>query len=89
MMEKIFTLQHVPLLALAVLAAEAIILRRWLAMAPGIVWCLLAGGALVLALGAALMGHGFIVIAPFLTLSFVFHILELRQWLIIAKRSPA
>jgi hypothetical protein len=49
----------------------------------------LSGASLVLALGAAITQQGFPAIAGCLSLSLVFHILELRQWLTIIKRLPA
>jgi hypothetical protein len=83
------TISHLPILLLAVIAIEAFMLRRWIARAPGILYGLLSGASLVVALAAVLMGQGFAMISACLALSFVFHLLELRQWLTLTKRLPA
>jgi hypothetical protein len=83
------TSAHLPIILLAVIAIEAFVLRRWIARAPGILYGLLSGASLVLALGAAITQQGFPAIAGCLSLSLVFHILELRQWLTVIKRLPA
>jgi hypothetical protein len=80
---------HLPLLLLVVIAAEAFLLRKWIARTPGILYGLLSGASLVVALAATIFDYGFAAIAVCLSLSFVFHILELRQWLTLTKRLPA
>jgi hypothetical protein len=83
------TMSHLPILLLVVIAAEAFLLRKWIARAPGILYGLLSGTSLVVALAATISDCGFAAIAACLSLSFVFHILELRQWLTLTKRLPA
>ena len=47
-----------------------------------------AGASLVMALGSSLLGYTWHIIALFLAISFVFHILEIQQCLRLAKRLP-
>ena len=76
----------VSLLVVGVMILEVFLLRGFLRQLPVILISLGAGGAMAFALGAALRGDGWHVIAILLVISFIFHILEVRQWLRIAKR---
>jgi hypothetical protein len=73
-------------LMLAVMLAEIVVLARLWRRLPVMLWGLLAGAALVLALRAAVLDHGAAWIVAFISLSFVFHVLEVRQWLRLAKQ---
>ncbi|MBL8789872.1 MAG: hypothetical protein JNM45_05195 [Rhizobiales bacterium] len=84
----LFSSGLITLLILIIMAAELIILRDHLRQLPMIATGLGAGASLVMALGASLLGHSWHVIAAFLSISFVFHILEIRQCLRLAKRLP-
>jgi hypothetical protein len=72
-------------LALAVLTVEAMIyvlfFKRMARMLP----TLAAGACLVLALRSALLRDEPELIATFLTLSFIFHVLEVWQWSKMSK----
>ncbi len=78
----------VTLIILALLVAEALayvfLIKRLRAMLP----TLAAGASLVLALRAALLQHSPHELALFLALAFIFHILEIRQWLKMSKHQP-
>lgn len=78
----------ITLLVLAVLTAEALayvfFIKRLRAMLP----TLAAGGSLVLALRAALLQHSTGELTLFLALAFIFHVLEVRQWLKMSKLQP-
>jgi MFS superfamily sulfate permease-like transporter len=89
MIEHYFTSGTATLVILSLMALEAIILSRLLKRIPAIAWGLLAGATMVLALTASMMQYGFEIIGALLALSFVFHLVEVRQWLKIAKQLPA
>jgi uncharacterized membrane protein len=78
--ESLFQSGHIALAILAIMALEAIVLLRYFKRVPAMFSGLAAGACLVLALRAALLQQGWIMIALFLSLSFVFHILEIGQW---------
>jgi hypothetical protein len=65
---------------LGVMAVEAVVLARLIKLFPGILAGLLAGGFVVLALGAALTGLGALVIALCLASSFLCHAVEIYFW---------
>jgi hypothetical protein len=88
MIEEFFTSGHVVYLILAVMLIEGVVLARFLCRIPAMFWGLCAGGCMVLALWAALMERGAMMIGLFLALSFACHLLEVRQWLNLAKRLP-
>ncbi len=75
-------------IVLAVLAAEALIcifyLKRLRKMLPS----LAAGASLVLALWAALAHRSSLELAFFLGVGFIFHVLEVWQWLSMSKNQP-
>ena len=79
-MEQFIASGAVVWVILAVMAVEAVVLARLIKSFPGILAGLGAGGAIVLALGAALTGRGPYVIAACLGLSFLFHLAELYFW---------
>jgi hypothetical protein len=79
---------QITLLMLAIMALEAIIVCFYLKRLRSMLAALAAGAGLVLALRAALMQHGTLEIALFLSLSFIFHIVEVRQWLKMSKHLP-
>jgi hypothetical protein len=88
MIEEFFTSGHVVYLILALMLVEVIVLAKFLRRVPAMFWGLCAGGCLVLALWAALVAQGAALIGLFLTMSFVCHLLEVQQWLSLAKRLP-
>lgn len=85
-MGGLFESGAVTLLILAVMAVEAVLLRHYLRALPVLAAGLAAGAALVLALRAALLQQHWHMIALFLVLSFVFHLVEIQQCLRLAKR---
>ena len=85
-LEQMFQSGHIAFIILTVMLAEAVFLSRYFKRFPGMITGLAAGACLVLALRAALVGQGWLVIAAFLALSLVFHLLEIRQWLRLAKQ---
>jgi hypothetical protein len=87
-MEQLFASGTVAFLILAVMAVEAIILVLWLRRFPAMLMGIAAGACLVLALGAALQNRHWSSIAALLLLAFVFHLMEIWQWLQLAKRLP-
>ena len=84
--DAIFQSGLAPLLVLGVMILEVIVLWSHITRMPVIIAGIGAGAALVLALRAALIGQGWPVIAVFLTISFMLHIVEVRQWLRLEKR---
>ena len=87
-LESLFTSGNVAFLIVAVMLAEALFFARYVKRFPGILAGLAAGACLVFALRAALLQQGWTSIAFFLALSFVFHALEILQWLRLAKHQP-
>ncbi len=88
MIEDFFKSGLVVYLMLGVMAIEAVVLSKYLRRAPAMFWGLCAGAAMAMALLAALTAQSVSLIGILLTFSFLFHILEVRQWLILAKRLP-
>jgi CBS-domain-containing membrane protein len=88
MLESLFQSGHIAIVILAVMALEAVLFARYFRRVPGLFAGLGAGVCLVLALRAALLQQDWTHIGFFLVLSFVFHILEIRQWLHHAKHQP-
>jgi MFS superfamily sulfate permease-like transporter len=82
--ETLFQSGTIAFVILAVMLAEAVFFARYFKRFPSMITGLAAGACLVLALRAALVGQGWFVIATFLALSFVFHLMEIRQWLRLA-----
>jgi hypothetical protein len=88
MIDTFFTSGQVAYLILAVMLVESFVLAKLLRRSPAVLWGLCAGACMVLALWAALTTQGAATIGLFLTLSFACHLLEVRQWLNLAKRLP-
>ncbi len=86
--EALFQSGHIAFIILAIMALEGIFLARYFKRLPAMFAGLGAGACLVLALRAALLQQGWAMIALFLSLSFVFHITEIRQWLRLLKHQP-
>jgi membrane-bound ClpP family serine protease len=86
--EAIFQSGNIAWLIIVVMLVEAILLLRYFKNAPAMAASLAAGACLVLALRAALIQQNWTYVAMFLTLGFVFHILEIWQWMQIARRQP-
>jgi CBS-domain-containing membrane protein len=80
-MEALFSSGDIVFVILAIMLAEALVLMRHMRRQPGLWLGLAAGACLVLALRAALLQQGWAVIAGFMLASFVFHGLEVWQWL--------
>jgi MFS superfamily sulfate permease-like transporter len=87
-LDVLFQTGNIALLVLAIMAAEALFFARYFKRFPGMLLGLAAGACLVLALRAALLQQGWTSIALFLSLSFVFHVMEILQWLRLAKHQP-
>jgi hypothetical protein len=87
-LEALFQSGNIVWVILAVMIAEAMILLRYMKRVPAMAASLAAGACLVLALHAALQEQSWIYIALFLSLGFLFHILEIWQWMRIAKHQP-
>jgi hypothetical protein len=87
-LEALFQSGNIVWVILVVMIAEAVILRSYMKQVPAMAASLAAGGCLVLALRAALQQQSWIYIALFLSLGFLFHILEIWQWMRIAKHQP-
>jgi hypothetical protein len=85
MMEQLFQSGNIALLILAVMAAETLFFARLFKRFPAIIPGLGAGACLVLALRAALLQQGWLMIAFFLFLSALFHATEIWQWLRLAR----
>jgi MFS superfamily sulfate permease-like transporter len=83
--ESLFQSGNIALVIIAVMLVEVMLLQRYIKRFPGMLAGLAAGACLVLALRAALLQQSWTIIAIFLALSFVFHILEILQWLRLAK----
>ena len=86
--EALFQSGNIAILILAIMLAEALFFARYLKRFPGMIAGLAAGACLVLAMRSALLQQPWSSIAIFLSLSFVFHVLEILQWLRVTKHSP-
>jgi hypothetical protein len=86
MFEQLFESGTIALLMLAVIAAEALFFARHFAKFPGIILGLGAGAAMVLALRAALLHQGWLVVWGFVCLSLVFHLAEIWSWLRLTRQ---
>jgi hypothetical protein len=89
MIETYFTSGTATAVMLVMIALEVILLRNLIRRAPAFLWGLLAGSMIVLALGAALTQQRFEVIGVLLAIGLVLHLVEIWQWLKLAKRLPA
>jgi hypothetical protein len=78
----------ITLVMLAILVAEALVYIFYVKRLRRMIATLAAGASLVLALRASLLQHSNIEIAGFLALSFVFHLMEVWQWLKMSKHQP-
>lgn len=86
--EALFQSGNIAILILAIMLAEALFFARYLKRFPGMLAGLAAGACLVLAMRSALLQQPWSSTAIFLSLSFVFHVLEILQWLRVTKHSP-
>jgi hypothetical protein len=90
--QPLFQSGEITYLLLAVLAAEALFFVKIHWQAPGLLASRLAGlasaGCVVLALRAALVQDSWTTMALFLSLSFLFHFVDVLQWLRLAKHQP-
>ena len=86
--EALFHSGNIAILIIAIMLAEAVFFARYLRRFPGMLAGLAAGACLVLAMRSALLQQHWTSIAIFLSLSFVFHVLEILQWLRVTKHSP-
>jgi hypothetical protein len=83
--ESLFQSGNIALVIIAIMVVEALLLSGLIKRFPVLLSGLAAGGCMVLALRAALLQQSWTIIALFLGLSFVFHALEILQWLRLAK----
>ena len=88
-MESFVTSGSVVWVILAIMMVEAVVLIKLIKAFPGILAGLLAGGFIVLALGAALAGFGAVAIASCLGFSFLCHAAELYFWLKLRPHAPS
>lgn len=86
--EALFQSGNIAVLIIAIMLAEALFFARYTKRFPGMLAGLAAGACLVLAMRSALLQQPWTSIAIFLSLSFVFHVLEILQWLRVTKHSP-
>jgi hypothetical protein len=90
--EPLFQSGQITYLLLAVLAAEALFFVRAHRKAPGLLASRLAGlasaGCVVLGLRSALLQDTWMTVALFLSLSFLFHFVDVLQWLRLVKHQP-
>ncbi len=75
----------ITLVILAILLVEALFYIFYFKRLRGMLATLCAGACLVLALRAALLHHSTNELALFLGIGFLFHILEVWQWLKMSK----
>ncbi len=78
----------ITLIILAILAGETLAYMFYFKRMRPMLPTLAAGACLVLALRTALLHHSTIELAVFLALGFIFHILEVWQWLQKSKTQP-
>jgi hypothetical protein len=88
MIEDFISSGNITWAILAILAVEALSYMFYFKRLRNMWPTLAAGGCFVLALRAALLHQSMFEVAVFLALSFVFHVLEVRQWLKISKHLP-
>jgi hypothetical protein len=88
MIENLISSGNIAWAILAILAVEALSFMFYFKRLRNMWPTLAAGGCFVLALRAALLHQSTFEVAIFLALSFVFHVLEVRQWLKISKHLP-
>lgn len=88
MIEAFFKSGQVAYLILGVMLLEWLVFAKVFRHSSALLWGLGAGACLVLALWAALTGQTAAVIGAFLVLSFICHLMEVRQWRSLAKRLP-
>jgi CBS-domain-containing membrane protein len=87
-LESLFATGNVAFLIGAIILIEALVFARHLKRFPGMLAGLAAGACLVFALRAALLHQSWTSIAVYLVLGFVFHALEILQWLRLVKLQP-
>lgn len=80
-LEALFQSGDITYLFIAVMAVEALLFAGCFKRIPGLFAGLAAGACLVLALRSALLDQPWTFVAFFVSLSFVFHVMEIRQWL--------
>jgi hypothetical protein len=85
MMEQFYQSGNVAFLILAIMAAEALYFARHARRFPFMLTGLVAGACIVLALRAALLQQGWMVVGFFLAIGAIFHIIEIWQWLRMAR----
>lgn len=83
--EALFQSGDIAFALLAIMLVEALALAVYARRFPGILLGLAAGACLILALRASLLQQSWQMIALFLVMSFVFHIVEIAQWLRLAR----
>lgn len=88
MIEEFFKSGQVAYLLLGIMLLEWLVFAKLFRHSSAMLWGLGAGACLVLALWAALTGQSVMLIGLFLALSFVCHLMEVRQWRSLANRLP-
>ncbi len=88
LLDRFIASGFVTVFVLAILALEAIVFLVFFKRLRGMLPTLAAGACLILALRSALVQYNSAELALWLGLGFVFHILEIWQWLKMSKRQP-
>jgi hypothetical protein len=86
--QALFDSGQITLFVIAILMIEALVFAIYFRRIPGVLAGLAAAACLVLALRAALLQQTWMSIAFLLSLSLLFHIMEVMQWLRRAKHQP-
>jgi hypothetical protein len=86
MIEELYKSGNVALVILAIMAIEALYFSRYYKKLPAILLGLCAGACMILALRAALLQQNWTVIASFLVVGAIIHLIEIWQWLKIANK---
>lgn len=87
-LDVLFQSGNIAFLIVGIMFAEFLFFARHFKRFPAIFAGLAAGACLVLALRSALLQHEWTTIALFLLFSFVFHMMEILQWLRLTKQQP-
>jgi len=88
MVEDMITSGDITYVMLALLAAEAVIYIFFVKPMRPLLSTLASGACLVFALRTALLTHNATEIAAWLSLGFVFHLLEVWAWAKMSKHQP-
>jgi MFS superfamily sulfate permease-like transporter len=85
MIAELYQSGHIALIIVAIMVLEAVIFARYFKKIPAVFAGLAAGICLVMALRASLLQQGWPTIGVFLALGAGLHVVELWQWLRMAR----